>query len=456
MQTRGLTINDRYRLLFAGGYNRHADLGTEFRSLSSSLENPVSWLINLLNGQESQSGVPVNDETSLRLSAVYACNRVLSDSIASLPINLYRSLPGGGSEIANRRPEQRLVAESPSPDYTSYTFRSTAQFHLGMRGNFYARIYRDGRGGARLLRILHPDTVRPFYHQGKLYYEINPNPAMGYDEPRAIFTPDDVLHIAGLGASGIIGKSPLEVLRDTIGIGLGNTQYVANIQKNGGRVRGYLVHPTGKLGAEQINELRDNFKTPLQRGDLPVLTGGLEYKSVSLSPADAEFINTAKLTTQDIARAYRVPPHMIGDLERATFSNIEHQSIQFVQQTLLPWLKNWEAELNRKLLPTDLQGEYYFRFKVEGMLRGDILSRYRAYAIARQWGWTNADEIRDLEDMNPLPDGQGQLYLTPMNMVPADMVEDQFQGDPNTDNNTNTTDDGNQNAGTAKKQPAAA
>ncbi|HMU75401.1 MAG TPA: phage portal protein, partial [Elusimicrobiota bacterium] len=188
----------------------------------------------------------------------------------------------------------------------------------------------------------------------------------------------------------------------------------------------------------------------------PVLTGGLEYKSVSLSPADAEFINTAKLTTQDIARAYRVPPHMIGDLERATFSNIEHQSIQFVQQTLLPWLKNWEAELNRKLLPTDLQGEYYFRFKVEGMLRGDILSRYRAYAIARQWGWTNADEIRDLEDMNPLPDGQGQLYLTPMNMVPADMVEDQFQGDPNTDNNTNTTDDGNQNAGTAKKQPAAA
>ena len=445
------SINDKYRLAFAAGYNRQQDLGAEFRS---SLENPSQWLINLLNGAESQSGIPVNDETSLRLTAVYACNRVLADSIASLPINLYRSLPGGGAEIAYKRPEQRLVSETPAPDLTSYNFRSTAQFHLGMRGNTYARIYRDGRGTPRILKLLHPDTVRPFYYKEKLYYEINPNPAMGYDEARATFTTDDVLHIAGLGATGVFGKSPLEILRDVIGIGLGNINYVSNIQKNGGRVRGFLMHPTGKLNAEQVTELRDNFKAPLQRGDIPVLQNGLEYKSVSLTPADAEFINTAKLTTSDIARAYRVPPHMIGDLERATFSNIEHQSIQFVQQTLLPWLKNWEAELNRKLLPLDLQGEYYFRFKVEGMLRGDILSRYRAYAIARQWGWENADEIRDLEDMNPLPDGQGKIYLTPLNMIPADMVEEQFKdttgGDPDTDN-TNNDDNG-----TAQNQPSAA
>jgi len=450
-----LSINEKYRLILDAGYKREQDLGVAFRSgPTSSLENPSSWLINLLNGSESQSGIPVNDESSQRLAAVYACNRVLADFIGSLPVGLYRKLPGGGSEPADRRPENKLVSTNPAPDfglYTSNTFRETGQYHMGLRGNFVARIYRDGRGTARNLRILHPDFVRPFLYKGKLYYEVSPCPSWGYDEPREIFSADDILHVAYLGFDGIRGKSPIEVLRDTIGIGLGNTQYVANIQKAGGRVRGFLMHPAGKLGAEQINDLRDNFKAPLQRGDIPVLQGGLEYKSVSLTPADAEFINTHKLTRNDICSAYRVPPHMVGDLERATFSNIEHQQIEFVQQTMLPILKKWESELNRKLLPLDLQGEYYFKFNVNGMMRGDLLNRYRAYAIARQWGFKNADEIRALEDENPLPDEQGKIYLTPLNMIPADMVEDQFTDDGNTETDNNAQDNG-----TTQEQPAAA
>ena len=143
---------------------------------------------------------------------------------------------------------------------------------------------------------------------------------------------------------------------------------------------------------------------------------------------------------------------MVGDLERATFSNIEHQQIEFVQQTMLPILRKWEAELNRKLLPFDLQSDHYFKFNVNGMLRGDILTRYRAYAIAKQWGFQNSDEIRALEDQNPLPDGQGQIYLTPLNMIPADKVDDQFDAENQTDNN----DTNNGENGTTEKQPAAA
>lgn len=446
MQPRGISINDKYRLAFAAGYSREADLGAQFRSATSSLENPSNWLLNLFNGMESQSGISVNDETSQRLAAVYACNRVLADFIGSLPVGLYRKLPDGGSEPADRRPEHRLISTNPAPDfgfYTSNTFRETGQYHMGLRGNFIARIYRDGRYTARNLRILHPDFVRPFIYNGKLFYEVNPNPAWGYDEKRETFSSDDILHIAYLGFDGIRGKNPLEVLRDTIGIGLGNVKYVAQIQKQGGHVRGYLVNPTNKISPEQAAEWRENFKAPLQRGDIPILYGGNEYKSVGLNPHDAEFINTHKLTRNDICSAYRVPPHMIGDLERATFSNIEHQQIEFVQQTMLPIIRKWEAELNRKLLPIDLQGEYYFKFNVNGMLRGDILSRYRAYAIARQWGWQNADEIRSLEDMNPLPDDQGKIYLTPLNMIPADQVENQFTNDAN-----------NANDGTQGQQPA--
>lgn len=443
----GATLNDKYTLirqqLGDTGLDR-PDVFAEFRSgPTSSLENPSNWLINLLNGMESQSGIAVNDETSQRVAAVYACNRVLADTVGAMPVNLHRKLPGGGSEIADRRPEHKLVAFDPAPNFGLYTpiaFFETCLYHMGLRGNFYARIYRDGRSTARDLRILHPDYVRPFMYKGKLYYEVSPNPAWGYDDPRDVYKSDDIFHVAYLGFDGIRGKNPLEVLRDVIGINLGNTQYVANIQKNGGRLRGYLMHPTGKLQPEQVTELRDNFKAPMLRGEMPLLQNGVEYKNVSLSPADAEFIGTHKITRNDIYSAYRVPAHKVGDNEHATFSNIENQQIQFITDTIIPVNRKIEAELRRKLLPFDLQTDHYYKFNVNAMLRGDVLTRYRAYAIARQWGLKNADEIRGLEDENPLPDGQGQHYLTPLNMIPADQVENQFNGDPNTDN---TTDQGN-------------
>jgi HK97 family phage portal protein len=437
VRMQGITINDRYRL------QREA----QFRSGNSTLDQPAQWLLDIFGGNVSKSGVPVNDESALTLSAVYACNRILSDSIASMPVGLFRQADGGDVAPATARPENRLIAVEPSDLYTSYTFRSTLQFHLGMRGNAYARIFRDGRGGARELRILRPNLVTPFWYKGKLYYEILPDNISGYPAEREVLSPDDVLHIAALSTDGVIGRSPISVLRDTIGIGLGNRDYIASIQKNGGRLRGLLKHPN-KLGTEQVASLRENFKNAIQQGQFPILENGVEFSSVSLTPADAEFINTAKLTTQDIARVYRIPPHMIGDLERATFSNIEHQSIEFVKNTLLPWIKNWEQELNRKLLPYNLRETHFFRFNVEGMLRGDIRARMEAYTKAIQWGILNRDEVRELENRNRIPDGLGEVFLTPLNMAPltSETIADPDGGEPSTDNNTRQYEHENENA----------
>jgi HK97 family phage portal protein len=433
-----MTINERYR----------QELYAQRSGQSSGLENPSRWLSDIFGGNASKSGVAVNDETALTLAAVYACNRVLSDSLASLPVGLYRTEPDGDVRPADNRSENRLMAVSPSEMYTSYTFRSTLQFHLGLRGNAYARIIRDGRGGARELRIVHPDYCRPLFHQGKLYYEVTPNPHYGESGKREVLYPYEVLHVAALSMDGIIGRSPIALLRDTIGVGLSNRDYVANIQKNGGRLRGYLKHPQ-KLTAEQVSNVRANFKDPINRGEFPILENGLEFSTVSLSPADAEFINTANLTTLDIARAYRIPPHMIGDLSRATFSNIEHQALEFVKHTLLPWIKNWEQELNRKLLPNDLQSTHFFRFNVEGMLRGDIKSRMEAYTKAIQWGILNRDEVRALENRNRIPDGLGEIFLTPLNMAP--LTDETITGENSDDSGDRPQNDENEQEGQATR-----
>lgn len=420
--------------------------GGDYRSATSSLENPSSWFLDWATGGYSTAGVAVNDDTALTFIAVYACNRVLAESIAQLPVGLYQTLPDGDVIPATSRPEHRLVAVNPSGDarlYTSYTFRSTLQFHLGLRGNAYARIWRDGRGGVRQMKILHPDQVRTFWHSDNLYYEVTNS-----DGTREILMPEDMLHIAAMSTDGINGRSPIRVLKDTIGIGLANRNHIAKIHARGGRVDGYLKHPN-KLTTENVAGLRENFTGAMKRGELPVLENGLDYHSVALNPSDAEFINTHKITARDINSAYRVPLHMTGDLERATFSNIEHQSLEFVKNTLLPWVKNWEAELNRKIIPYSLQDTHFFRFNLEGLLRGDLRSRMESYTKAIQWGILNRDEVRALENRNRIPDGLGQVFLTPLNMAPLteETVNGDGWGENQTDNgNTTQGDEGQRSA----------
>lgn len=440
------SINERYAALRAANGGVLPD-SPELRS-SSTLSNPAPWLIEALSGGSySTAGPAVNDESALTLAAVYACNRVLSTAFAALPVGLFRS---ANNQVfpADNRPEHFLISDEPSPLYTSYMFRSTMQFHLGLRGNAYARILRDGRFGAKELRILHPSYVRPFMKDGRVYYEVTPNQTTGDTSGNSEILMDyEVLHVKSMSTDGLVGKSPIQVHRETIGIGLSNRNFVSDIHKNGGRLRGALSHPS-KISPEEVESLRSNFINAVNAGKFPFLQNGVEFKSISLTPADAEYIRTHNLTALDICAIYGVPPHKIGILDRATFSNIEHQGIEYVQETLLPMAKNWESELRRKLLPDDVKRTHHFRFNLEGRMRGDTISRMRAYAIARQWGWMSADEIRALENMNPLPDGQGEIYLSPMNMVPAEQYLDPNY-DPNGDNNTDNNDaTGTQSAAT--------
>lgn len=387
-------------------------------------------------GGVSDSGFIVNSDTALTHATVYACIKVLSESFACLPGKLHRNTPTGGTEVAYRRPENRLISISPSDRYTSYVFRQTGMVHLCLRGNFYARIYRDGTGGARELVILHPDCVRPFYYNDKLYYEVSPHSEAGYSQNKEILTPSDILHVSALGTNGITGKSPIQVLKENIGIGLTARKFAGKSLKEG-TLRGIVKSKT-KLSPDQVGNIRANFSQAMNDGRFPLLENDLDFQTISLTPADSEFINTAKLNRQDIAGAYRVPLHMVADLERATFSNIEHQSLEFVKYTLLPWITNWEQELNRKLLPYDLQGEYYFKFNVDGLLRGDFKTRMEGYSKSIQWGIMNRDEVRALEDMNPIPDGQGQVFITPLNMIPIDQQDNQGDNQNQKQNGTGT------------------
>lgn len=384
----------------------------EQRSVSSSLENPNQWLTDLLTGGTTLAGATVNDRTALSISAVYACAKVLSESVASLPISLYRK-NGDIIEVAQNRYEHFLISEEPSSLTTSYNFRSALMLHTSLRGNFYAFIERDGRGGAKALKIAPVGCVSPFMHKGQLFYRVFPNSDYGIDEMKVLM-PYEVLHIANMSRDGIVGVSPITELRESMAMDMANRDNAAKIMKRG-RVDGVLQSPN-KLTLEEGKSLKSQFSERVAAGEFPVLQNGLEFRSIALTPADAEFIRTAQLTRQQIAAAYRVPLHMINDLERATFSNIEHQSLEFVKFTLLPWLKNIEAEFNRKLLPRELRSTHFFRFNVEGLLRGDLKSRIEAHTKAVQWGLMNRDEVRAIENLNPIPGGLGQEFITPLNM----------------------------------------
>lgn len=381
---------------------------------STSLSDPDQWLIDWGGGGPTLSGVYVSEETALTHAAVYACNRVLAESIAALPIGLYKKTSNGDVELAEDEPEHVLLSRTPSDSYTSYTFRSTLQLHLGLKGNAMCLIKRNARSRARELRLLRAnESLRPFFYQDRLYYEYNSGGV------RQVLSSFDVLHISAMSTDGINGRSPISILRDTIGMGLAATQYASSSYANGGRVAGILKSPK-KVSTEQVDQLQRGWKQmaggSTRAGIPPILQDGLEFQSIAMNLADAQFINAAKLTTQDIYRAYRIPAHMVGDLDRATFSNIEQQSLEFVQYTLLPWVKNWEQELDRKLIPVNNQGEYFYRFNLSGLLRADFKTRWESYTKAIQWGIMNRDEVRKLENLNRIPGGLGEIYITPLNM----------------------------------------
>lgn len=385
-----------------------------------SLSNPVQWLFEALGAAKSASGVSVTPASALQSSAVFACVRVLSETVASLPLQVYRRLAGGGKERASEHYLYPLLHDLPNPEMTSFEFRETLMGHLLLWGNAYVEKEMDKSGRVIALWPLRPDKMQVKREQGELRYI--------YTLPegnQVILRPSQIMHLRGLSGDGIVGYSPIKLAREAIGLALATEEFGARFFSNG-------AHPGGIVEYEKSlsEEALKRFKQSIQEAygglgkshRLMILEQGLKYQQVGIPPEDSQFLETRQFQLNEIARIFRVPPHLIGDLSKATFSNIEHQSIEFVVHTVRPWLIRWEQAIKRDLFLPEERNIYFAEFLVDGLLRGDIKSRYDAYAVGRQNGWLSADDIRELENMNPLPDGQGKIYLVNGNMLPADMA----------------------------------
>ena len=374
-----------------------------------------NFLLNTLGLGASNTGVRVDETTALTFSAVYACVRVLAESVASLPIHVMKRESNGNVVTDRDHPIYKLIAKRPNNVMTSYTWRNSLMANLCLQGNSYYIIERDNNARPTQLIYVSPENVEVKYTGGEVFYAIK-----GYDTP---FNSDNILHFLGLGYDGIVGKSVIELHRDTIGLSIAANKYGGSFYGNAATPSGILKHP-GKLSQEAAERLRHSWNNkytgPSNSHKTAILEEGMEFKSISLSPQDADFLNTRKFQIAEIARLFRVPPHMIQDLDRATYSNIEQQSIDFVTHTIRPYLVNLEEEMNRKLFRESEQDENYIKLNVAGLLRGDSKARADYYRELSSIGVLSINEIRRLEELNDLPGESGNKHYYPLNFAPID------------------------------------
>lgn len=376
---------------------------------------------SLLFGRTT-SGKTVNERTALQTTAVYACVRILSETIASLPLHVYRYTEGGKAKDTEHV-LYTLLHDEPNPDMTSFVFRETLMSHLLIWGNAYSQILRDRSGQVIGLYPLLPDQMNVHRSEkGKLYYvynryeEDNPN---FQEKGSIVLSQEEVLHIPGLGFDGLIGYSPIALAKNAVGMTLACEEYGASFFGNGANPGGVLEHP-GIL--KDPAKVRDSWNAVYQgtrnAHKVAVLEEGMSYKQIGIPPEEAQFLETRKFQINEIARLFRIPPHMVGDLEKSSFSNIEQQSLEFVKYTLDPWVVRFEQALKKSLLLPEEKKTHFIKFNVDGLLRGDYQSRMNGYAIGRQNGWLSTNDIRELEELNPIsPEEGGDLYLINGNMT---------------------------------------
>jgi HK97 family phage portal protein len=370
------------------------------------------------------SGEPVSEWTALNFSAVWAAIQCIAGAVGSLPLFLYKRLPNGGKERFVDHPLYEKLHDQPNPEMTSMVWRETIQAHVLSWGNGYCEIQRDQANRVVALWPITPDRVTPDRRQpgGELFYRVL-NPTTNREVEMA---PEDVLHIPGLGFDGVKGYSVIAKAREAIGMGLAYERFGNTFFANGAGFGGALQFPR-PLSDKAMTNLRTSIearhKGPGKAHQFVILEDGGTWASTSMPLDDAQFLQGRKFQVTEIARWFNMPPHKLRDLERATFSNIEEQQIEFVTDTIRPWLVRWEQEINRKLIRPAERRIQFAEHLVDGLLRGNLQQRYQAYAVGRQWGWLSADDVNDMENRNPLPNGQGQIYLVPTNMAPADKID---------------------------------
>ena len=363
------------------------------------------------------SGKPVNERTAMQTTAVYACVRILAEAVASLPLHVYEYQDDGGKKLVHDHPLYYLLHDEPNPEMTSFVFRETLMSHLLIWGNAYAQIIRDGAGRVIGLYPLLPDKMDVQRDdKGNIYYVYSRNSdenPMFKEYGNIKLKAEDVLHIPGLGFDGLIGYSPIAMAKNAVGMTLACEEYGASFFANGANPGGVLEHPGVLKDPSKVRESWNSVYRGVNNAHkIAVLEEGMKYQQIGIPPEEAQFLETRKFQINEIARLYRIPPHMVGDLDKSSFSNIEQQSLEFVKYTLDPWVIRWEQSLQRSLLLPGEKGKYFIKLNVDGLLRGDYQSRMNGYAVGRQNGWFSANDIREMENMNPIPDEEGgNLYL---------------------------------------------
>lgn len=378
------------------------------------------------------AGVSITPDQAKRVTAVYTCVRIIAESIASLPLNIYRRLPRGGKEVAFDHPMYGLLHDAPNSQQTSYEWREMMAGHVALRGNGYSEIIPGQSKAIAELRPLHPDRVRLFERaDGSIVYEYR----MKQGGTRLIM-PDYMLHFRAFTDNTLAGEAVVEQNREAIGLAAAAEQFGATFFGNGTQVNGVLQYDKS-LDDKAFNRLRDQWAERHQgsrNANKPaILEDGLKWQAIGIPPEQAQFLETRKFQISEIARMFRIPPHMLADLERATFSNIEEQSLAFVRDTLRPWLVRLEQRMNASLLSAKGRSAYLVEFEVAGISRGNMAARKDYYTSLFNLGAMNANEIRAHEGMNPIEGGD--RYYVPLNMVATDEVDPDGGGDddPDTD-----------------------
>ena len=376
-----------------------------------------------LDGYYSGSGVAVDEFKAMQTSAVYACVRVIAETVASLPLFLYRK--DKESKIkAYQHPLYEVLHDLPNYETTSFCFREAMMASLLLYGNAYAKIVRDKNGHVVELWYLKPNLMK--VERDKETRRLKYTYSDDNENKTYVFDSEQIFHIPGLSFNGITGISPIEQAREAIGLALATEEFGAKFFSNGARPGGVLEHPGVVKDPERIRESWNKvYQGTRNSHKIAVLEEGMKYHEIGIPPEQAQFLQTRKYQLNEICRIFRVPPHLVGDLERSTFSNIEHQSIDFVTHTIRPWLVRWEQAIYKSLLNEQERRLYYAKFNVDGLLRGDFATRMQGYATARQNGWMSINDIRSLEDMNPIPAEQGgDDYLVNGNMVKANLQKE--------------------------------
>ncbi len=374
---------------------------------------------------DDDTGLSITTQTSMQITAASAAVRLIAESVAQLPLQIFIR-DGLNKTLDDKNPLFHIMHTQPNNYQTPYEFKVMLMAHCLTHGAFYGEIIGTNGRGVDQIIPRDPDRVVPFWSGDgvRAYYYY---PTTG---GRRTILQNEMFHLMWFSTDGLNGMDPITNFRRTLGLSIGAEKYGARFYKNDATPR-IALQMAGTLKDPARQNLKESWNAAYggvnNSSKVAILEEGLTVKEISISPENAQFLETRKFQVSDIARIFRVPPHMIGDLDKATFSNIEMQSLEFVIYTLTPWLTMIEQGANRSLLNEDQRKTHFFQFLIAALLRGDIKTRYEAYAKGRQWGWLNVNEIRRFENMNGIGT-QGETYLVPMNMVPADELRDMSQG----------------------------